>query len=244
MVRGLLMQTSKRPTIRRAVSGLPFLLCLIAPAWAADAKPSYPAMAPIEQYRGTSAAEEIALARSAAPTSISGDADVLVLGDHGYETMVKGKNGFVCMVWRSWAAGFDDAEFWNPRLRAPICVNPAAARSVLPDYFDRTRWAIAGVSKSDMIDHTRAAVAANTFTTPEVGAMGFMMSKQGFLGDAVGHWHPHLMFFLAHTDGAVWGANLDGSPVFFAQGNPDPNTTFVIPVPRWSDGTLAVMETH
>jgi len=226
------------------VSGLPFLLCLIAPAWAADVKPSYPAMAPIEQYRMAGASEEIALARSAAPTSISGDAEVLTLGDHGYETAAKGKNGFVCLVERSWAAGFGDAEFWNPKLRAPICLNPAAVRSVLPGYLEVTGWALAGVSKSHMIDRTRAAVAANAFAAPEPGAMGFMMSKQGYLADAVGHWHPHLMFFLVHTDSAAWGADLNGSPVFAAQGNPDPLTTFFVPVPKWSDGTPAVMETH
>ena len=238
------MQTSRRRTIRWEVSGLPLLLWLIGPALAADAKLSYPTMAPIEQYRVASAAEEIALARSAAPASIAGAAEVLTLGDHGYETAVKGKNGFVCMVWRSWTAGFDDAEFWNPRLRAPICLNPAAAHSVLPGYLDRTRWAIAGVSKSHMIERTRAAVAANRITAPEPGAMSFMMSKQGYLGDDVGHWHPHLMFFLAHTDSAFWGADLDGSPVFAAQSNPEPITTFIVPVPKWSDGTPAVMETH
>src|SRR5271167_2860010 len=167
VVRGLLMQTSRRRTIRWGVCGLPLLLWLIGLAWAADVKLSYPTMAPIEQYRVASAAEEIALARSAAPTSISGDAEVLTLGEQGYETAVKGKNGFVCMVWRSWTADFDDAEFWNPRLRAPICLNPAAARSVLPAYLERTRWAIGGVSKSHMIDRTKAAVAANNITAPE-----------------------------------------------------------------------------
>jgi hypothetical protein len=237
------MQTRRRATIRCGAGGL-VLLCLIAPAWAADAKLSYPVMAPIEQYRAASAAEEIALARSAAPASISGDADVLTLGDHGYETAVKGKNGFVCMVWRSWTADFDNPEFWNPKLRAPICLNPAAARSVLPEYFDRTRWALAGVSKSQMIDRIRAAVTANTFIAPAPGAMGLMMSKQGYLGDAVGHWHPHLMIFLARTEGATWGADLAGSPVFASQGDPEPTTTFSAPVPKWSDGTPAVTEMH
>jgi hypothetical protein len=191
-----------------------------------------------------SPADEVALARSAAPTSISGNASVLTLGDHGYETAVKGKNGFVCMVWRSWAAGFDDAEFWNPKLRAPICLNPAAARTVLPAYLERTEWAIAGASKSDMIDRTRAELAANRIATPEPGAMGFMLSKQGYLGDLIGHWHPHLMFFLAHTNGAAWGANLDGSPIYAAQGDPEPVTTFFVPVTKWSDGTSSVMEMH
>jgi hypothetical protein len=201
-------------------------------------------MAHIVQYRITSASEEIALARSAAPTSISGDADVLTLGDHGYETAVKGKNGFICLVERSWAADFDDAEFWNPKLRAPICYNPAAGRTVLPGYLERTKWALAGLTKNAMIDRTKSALAVNTLTAPEPGALSFMMSKQGYLGDAVGHWHPHLMFFLPHTDGAAWGANLDGSPVFAAQSHPEPITTFFVPVPKWSDGTSAVTEIH
>ena len=201
-------------------------------------------MAPVEQYREASASAEIALARSAAPTSISGDAGVLTLGVHGYETAARGKNGFICLVWRSWAAGFDDAEFWNPKLRAPICLNPAAARTVLPAYLEKTGWAIAGASKSGMIDRIKAELAANRIATPVAGAMAFMMSKQGYLGDFVGHWHPHLMFFLARTDGADWGANLHGSPVFAAQGEPEPTTTFIVPVPAWSDGTPAVTEMH
>lgn len=57
---------------------------------------------------------EIALARSAAPESISRDAEVMVLGRHGYETAIKDKNSFVCMVERSWSAGIDDPDFWNP----------------------------------------------------------------------------------------------------------------------------------
>jgi hypothetical protein len=201
-------------------------------------------MAPLRQYQVTSPADEVALARSAAPPSIAGDADVLTLGSHGYETAAKGKNGFVCLVERSWAAGFNDPEFWNPKLRAPICFNPAAVRTVLPSYLERTHWVLAGVSKSDMVARTKAALAANTFVMPEPGVMAFMLSKQGYLSDADGHWHPHLMFFLAHIDGAAWGANLDGSPIYAAQGDPEPVTTFIVPVTKWSDGTPSVMETH
>jgi hypothetical protein len=199
-------------------------------------------MAPLAQYRVASPSEEVALARSAAPTSISGDAEVLTLGNHGYETAMKGKNGFVCLVERSWGAGFDDAEFWNPKIRAPICFNSAAAGTVLPGYLERTEWVLAGSSKSDMIARAKAAIAADRFVMPKPGAMCYMMSKQGYLSDAAGHWHPHLMFFLAHTDGAAWGANLDGSPIFAAQGDPEPVTTFFVPVTKWSDGTPAVTE--
>lgn len=226
------------------VCGVALLFCAIGLAESEDAKPTYPTMAPIAQYRVALQSEEIALARSAAPPSISGNADVLTLGSHGYEPAVKGKNGFVCVVERSWGAGLDDAQFWNPKVRAPICFNPAAARSVLPDYLKRTDWVIAGISRSAMTARTRAALAANTLLPPEPGAMCYMMSKQGYLSDGDGHWHSHLMFFLAHTAGAAWGADLDGSPIFAAQDNLQPVTTFFILVPKWSDGTPAVAEMH
>src|SRR5580658_4335703 len=83
------------------------LVVVLGAAWRAqaqDAKAPYPSMAPLDQYLIERSAE-IALARSAAPDSISQDAEVLFLGRHGYETAVKGKNGFVCMVERSWTAG-------------------------------------------------------------------------------------------------------------------------------------------
>jgi hypothetical protein len=224
-----------------AACGLALLLGAIGRACADDAKPVYPAMAPVEQYRVASTSEEIALSRSAAPPSISGDASVLRLGAHGYETAQKGRNGFVCLVERSWAAGFDDAEFWNPKLRAPICFNPAAARTVLPAYLERTAWAIGGVSKTEMINRTGAELAANRIATPEPGAVAFMMSKQGYLGDVAGHWHPHLMFFFDHTDVAEWGADLPGSPVSAARSDLERLTTYFVLVPTWSDGTPAVM---
>jgi hypothetical protein len=201
----------------------------------------YPGMAPLEQYRVASQADEIALARSAAPASISGGAEVMTLGARGYETAVKGGDGFVCLVERSWAAGFDDAEFWNPRLRSPICFNPASVRSVLPPYLERTRWVLAGASRAEMIARTKAAVAARQIVAPEVGAMAYMMSKDGYLSDAGGHWHPHLMFFLPPSAPAEWGANVPGGAVMAGSAAPEPVTVFFVSVPRWSDGTSAAM---
>jgi hypothetical protein len=115
-----------------------------------DAKTPYPTMAPIEQYLIADRNAEIALARSAAPESISRDAEVLVLGRHGYETAVKGKNGFVCIVERGWTAGIDDPDFWNPKLRGPLCLNPAAARTYLPLTIKKTELVLAGQSKAQM----------------------------------------------------------------------------------------------
>src|SRR5579863_8299700 len=155
--------------------GLMILLCSGSAAGAENTKAAYPAMAPIGQYQASSV-DEIALARSAAPPSISGDADVLILGSHGYETAVHGKNGFACLVERSWAAGFSDPEFWNPKVRGPICFNPAGVRSLLPGYLERTQWVLAGVSKADIIARTKSALAANTFVMPEPGVLAYMLS--------------------------------------------------------------------
>jgi len=87
----------------------------------------YSKMAPVDRYLMERNAE-IPLARSAAPDSISGDATILVLGRQGYETAVRGKNGFVCMVERGWMAEFDWPEFWNPKVRGAECLNRQAAR--------------------------------------------------------------------------------------------------------------------
>ena len=200
----------------------------------------YPAMAPVEQYRIADAQDEIALARSAAPPSISADAEVLVLGKLGYEAVVRGKNGFVCFVERSWAAGFDDPEFWNPKLRSPNCFNPPAVRSVLPQYLERTQWVLAGIGKAQMIEKARAAVARRHFTAPEVGSFSFMLSKQGYVSDdAAGPWLPHVMFFVPHGHAATWGAGLEASPILGAEGSAVEPTVLFIPVRRWSDGSPA-----
>jgi len=232
------MGVSKRV---RMVGGLTLLFGMIGWAGAQDGKEtSFPSMAPVEQYRIGSRSEEIALARSAAPASISSDADVLVLGDHGYEVAVKGKNGFVCLVERSWFASFNDSVFWNPRIRGPDCLNPAAVSTVLPVNLERTQWVLAGLSKTEMLARTKSSAVANQAPAP--GSMGYMLSKQGHLSDVDGHWHPHLMFFQPHTALSAWGANLPGSPLFGQEGDPNEATVLYVPVGKWSDGTSASMD--
>jgi hypothetical protein len=158
---------------------------------AQDVKAPYPNMAPLDQYLMERNAE-IALAWSAAPESISRDAEVRVLGRHGYETAVKGKNGFVCLVERSWMSPFDFPEFWNPKMRGPICFNPPAVRSILPLTFKRTELVLAGLSKSQIIDGIKA-FDVKELPALEPGAMCYMTSKQGYLNDSARHWVPHLM---------------------------------------------------
>jgi len=204
---------------------------------AQDAKQPYPNMAPIEQYLMDRDAE-IALARSAAPDSISRDAEVLVLGLHGFETAVKGKNGFVCIVERSWTSA-PDPDFWNPKVRTPICYNAPAAHSILLRNIKRTDLILAGRTKAQTDEAIVAAVDKKELPAMEPGAMCYMMSKQGYGGDSVQHWPSHLMFFYSRTDPATWGAGLPGSPILAMSDTQEHLTTFAIGVQRWSDGTEA-----
>ncbi len=219
-----------------------FALAVMPPAAcrarAQEVKTPYPRMAPLDQYLMDRGAE-IALARTAAPPSISQDAAFMVLGRHGYETAIRGKNGFVCIVQRSWTAGIDNPDFWNPKLRAPICFNAPAVRSYLPQTIMKTESILAGRSKAQMFEDIKAALDEKKLPPPESGAMCYMMSKQGYLNDEVGHWHPHLMFFLPPTDPATWGADLPASPIISTQDAQGRLTIFMVPVGRWSDGTAA-----
>ncbi len=204
-----------------------------------NAKSLYPTMAPAARYLMDRNAE-IALARSAAPESISRDAKVLVLGPHGYETAAEGKNGFVCMVERAWTASFEDPEFWNPNNRSPICLNPQAAHLVLPMEYKRAEMVLAGKTKEQIKQWTDAAYAHKQLPGFEPGAMAYMLSKSAYLTDRGGHNVAHLMFYTPLVKGADWGADLPNSPVMLIQhGPPEPYNIFIVPVGQWSDGTPA-----
>jgi hypothetical protein len=204
-----------RRTIRGTGAFATFVLVVVGsaalPAHAQDTKTPYPSMASLDQYLMERNAE-IALARTAAPESISRDAEVMVLGRHGYETAVKGKNVFVCIVWRSWAAGIDDPDFWNPKLRAPVCLNAPAARFNVPLTLKRTELVLAGRSKSQVFADIETAFDKKEFPALEPGAMCFMLSKQGYLSDADGHWRPHLMFFRSISGACKLGRRLAEFP--------------------------------
>jgi hypothetical protein len=219
-------------------------------ATAEDAKPRYPKMAPIQQYLIPNRDTEIALARSAAPDSISRDATVLVLGTHGYETAATGTNGFVCMVERGWTSALDWPELWNPKILGPDCLNPPAARSLLPVINKTTAMVLAGSSEAAIIAAIKAGYEKKNFPALEPGAMSYMMSKSAYLTDDDHHNLAHVMFFNTLPDGRIWGADLPKSPIasssfWFPTDDDNPKAhglppirIFIVGVKRWSDGTL------
>lgn len=221
------------------------LVLLGGPVLAGTQTSPYPKMAPLAQYLSASQTAEIALARSAAPKSIADDATILTLGRDGYKTAVKGNNGFVCYVARSWLQDFDAPQFWDSHIRTPQCWNAAAVSSMLPDYLKRTQWVLAGISKDEMLARTKAELVAHEVGSPAPMSMAYMMSKEQYINDPTpsteARWYPHVMFFVPATGdvkGSIWGDNLPGAPIFSTTSDVEPITTFFVVVPRWSDGTF------
>ncbi len=224
---------------------VPVVLAAAACQARAEAEKSpYPSMAPLSQYLIADQNSEISLARSGAPPSVSDGADVMVLGREGYTTAVKGTNGFLCIVERSWGAATDEPEFWNPKIRAPICFNPTAARTFAPIFLMKTKLVLAGKSKSEIAQAVAAAFEKNELPALEPGAMCYMFSKQQYLNDEGKSWHPHLMFFVAGDAAKSWGADLAGSPVISANDPEERVMIFMVWVGQWSDGSPAPAMAH
>ena len=248
---------NKSAMMKRLVGFATRLLCA-APALlalsgaAADAGNPAPRMAPVDAYL-MDRAEEIALARSAAPDAISKDATILVLTRTGYETATTGTNGFVCLVARGFSGAPDWPERWNPKIRAAECENPQAARSVAPFIKIRTAMTLAGRTDAEILARIKTALSAAEIPPLAPGAMSYMMSKSSYLSAGANHDMAHVMFFVPFKDGSAWGANTPGSPVyggnywFFTPGHEaeaaglPPLSVLLVGVRNWSDGTPAAM---
>ncbi len=237
--------TGKRPA--RVVLAL---FAVIAAA--ANAAETYPSMAPVDAYL-MDRTQEISLARSAAPASISNDATILVLTRTGYETAATGTNGFVCWVARGFSGAPDWPERWNPKIRAAGCDNPQAARTVTEIAKLRTAMTLAGKSDTDIAHRIQAAMRSKDIPPLQPGAMCYMMSKSAYLTADGEHDMAHVMFYVPFKDGANWGANATGSPIFggnYWYFSPEhqadaaafpPLSVFLVGVATWSDGTPAGM---
>jgi hypothetical protein len=207
-------------------------------------KAAYPAMAPVDAYLIADQNSEIALARSAAPASISGGAEVMVLGRSGFTTAVKGTNGFLCLVERGWGAATDEPEFWNPKVRSPICFNRAAAQTFAPIFLVKTKLVLEGKSRTEILAETSAALDRKELPVLEPGAMCYMMSKQQYLNDRGKSWHPHVMVFVSGDAATSWGADKPDSPIIAANDPEERVTIFMVWVGNWSDGSPAPSMEH
>jgi hypothetical protein len=215
-----------------------FISAAALPARAQATNP-YASMAPLDQYLMSDENSEIALARSAAPASISDNAEIMVLAPNGYKTAVKGTNGFLCLVGRSWSQAIDNPEFWNPKIRAPHCLNAQAAKTIAPVFLIRTKLVLEGKSKAEVLAATTAALDSKELPALEPGAIAYMMSKQQYINDDGKAWHPHVMFYVSGDTTKSSGGNLPGSPVIAVSDTEARVTVLMVLARKWSDGTPA-----
>jgi hypothetical protein len=201
-------------------------------------------MPPLSQYL-MSPNEEIALARSAAPASISDHATIMVLTAHGYTATVKGSNGFTCLVERGWSS-LNIPAFWNLKIRNPVCYNAAGSRTVLLYPLKRTMLVLSGATEAQIEQTMSDAVARKTLPAAAPDSIAYMMSKDEYIDDNAKSWYPHLMFFMPQADaanvGESWGADRLRSPVVYDPHSNkfhEPWARFFIPVSHWSDGSPA-----
>jgi hypothetical protein len=187
---------------------------------------------PLREYLMTQEAE-MALARSAAPPSVTAGATIKVLTQSGYQVVRKGENGFVCMVMRGWSAPtYTPAQFrdlvYDPTVRAPICFNPEASRTAMPYYELRSKLAIEGKSPDQIVDGVQAAYAKGVLPKRDVVGFAYMWSADQRLGPGIGHWHPHMMIFSPYYENSMVGGNEFGSPL--PQVSDDAGTPFAVTV--------------
>lgn len=179
---------------------------------------------------------EISLAKSAAPASISDHATIKVLTNSGFEVAHEGDNGFVCFVMRGFtgAPTFTPVQFrmmsYDPKTLAPICLNPQAAKTVLPYYELRTKLGIQGKTPEQIADVVKDAYAKGEIPKREEVSFGYMWSADQVLGPA-GHWHPHIMVFAPNYENPMLGPNeLGGHLPVVSDDAGTPFAVVVIPV--------------
>ncbi|MCU1308232.1 MAG: hypothetical protein JWN45_2927 [Acidobacteriaceae bacterium] len=180
--------------------------------WAQDSK--YPPLSEYMMQRDT----EMALARSAAPANISDRATIKVLTKSGYQVAREGDNGFVCAVMRGWSAPtYTPAQFrdlvYDAKLRAPICFNPAASRTVMPYYELRSKFGMEGKTPEQIAEGLQAAYVKGELPKRDGVSFAYMWSADQNLGPGVGHWHPHMMVFSPYYENSMLGGNEFGSPL-------------------------------
>jgi hypothetical protein len=162
---------------------------------------------------------------------VSAHATVKIFTASGYKVATEGDNGFVCIVMRGWAAPtFTPAPFREhyAKLRAPICFNPVASRTVLPLQELRARLGMEGKTPDQIADGIQAAYAKGELPRMETVGFAYMFSADQDLGPGVGAWHPHVMLYTPYYENSMLGGNQIGGALPFV--GDDAGTPFAVTV--------------
>jgi len=212
----------------RSLSQLALLASLAGSALHAQSTP-YPPFRDYSMQRDA----ELELIRTAAPSTIVDRATLKVLTSTGFQVAREGSNGFTCVVMRGWSAPtYTPTQFrgftYDATIRAPICFDPIASRTVLPYYELRSTLGMAGRAPNEIAAALASAYATGALPRRESVSFGYMWSAEQHLGQGIGHWRPHMMVFAPYYTNEMVGGNAFGSP--FPQLSDDAGTPFAVVV--------------
>jgi hypothetical protein len=226
---------SRRRGWSARAAAVPLIVALAGPG--ARALPGQAAPAMPKAYPSRPAplpeAEEIALARSAAPAEVSGRAAVWVLRASGPAKAIEGTNGCTCMVSRD----------LHPGSLYPICYDQEATRTVFPRDLMELRLRVQGRSEAQVKEAIARADADGTLPPRTKPALVYMMSSRQMLftssepdGRPVGAWHPHLMIQMPGVTAQQFGFGAGGAPGDLQLDHSgEPGAQLIVPVTWWAD---------
>jgi hypothetical protein len=170
-------------------------------------------------------AEEIRLARSAAPAAVSGTARVWYFERGRYVVADSGSSDVECYVSRSW-----------PLALEPHCFDAEGARTIMRMHRRGVELANAGISKDSAARELAAGIASGQYPLPARPAMSWMMSSAQVLysdtGQRAGAWLPHIMIYIPYLTAQMAGTGTNQDPyagMVVNAGKPTANLTLVVP---------------
>jgi len=138
-------------------------------------------------------AQEVALARSAAPASVSDSATIWVFTDSGYVVAATGSNGVACYVSRSW-----------PQSLEPHCFDAEGAATILRIHMKEVELLHRGTTVTETDRVVGEQLASGALRLPRRPAMSYMMSGGQHLindnGRPIGNWRPHIMIYYPYLE--------------------------------------------
>ena len=166
-------------------------------------------------------AEEIALARSAAPASVSDSASVYVFADSTYVQAHAGSNGAACYVSRSWPTSIE-----------PHCFDAEGAGTIMQIHMREVEMLHRGMTPDAASREIGAAILDGRLRLPHKPSISWMMSAEQSLisdtGQPAGRWRPHVMIYYPFFSGAPTTSDLQ-SGIVSGAGTPTSSMMFVVP---------------
>jgi|ERR1700683_203922 hypothetical protein len=175
--------------------------------------------------------QQIALALSAAPAEVSGNATVYILGPQGYEKVRQGTNGFSCIVGRSFAKPTETTI-------APMCYDAEGSRTLLLVSLRTEELRAAGKSEAEIKADIANGYKDGRFKAPAKPGFLYMMSSKNRLGpdpktgETVG-FPPHVMFYAPYMTAKDLGYSqqeLDANP-YMGLANPGEPDALIVVIP-------------